>query len=203
MSNQITQLVHNCQVCAKETLPRTEPLISPPLPEYLWQVIGTDLFEFKGLHYLIAIDYFSRYPEVTKLASLSSEGTIAALKAIFARHAIPEIVRSDNGTQYSSDAFREFATVYGFCHLTSSPHYPKSNGLVERAVRSIKKLLRCSTDPQLALLAYRAIPLPWCRLSPAQLLMGRHIRTSMPQTLEHLKPHLEVPSSIRRGGQNR
>ena len=97
ISNQITQLVHNCQICAKETLPRTEPLISSPLPDYPWQVNGTDHFEFKGQHYLIAINYFSRYSEITKLASLTSEGTIAALKAIFARHGIPEIVQSDNG----------------------------------------------------------------------------------------------------------
>ena len=97
ISNQTTQLVHNCQVCAKETLPRTKPLISSPLPDYPWQVIGTDHFQFKGLHYLIAIDYFSRYPEITKLASLTSEGTIAALEAIFARHGIPGLSGETTG----------------------------------------------------------------------------------------------------------
>ena len=32
----------------------------------------------------------------------------------------------------------------------------------------------------LALLSYRATPLPWCRLSPAELLMGRQLLTDIP-----------------------
>ena len=40
----------------------------------------------------------------------------------------------------------------------------------------------------MALLSYRAIPLPWCNLSPAELLMGRCIRTPLPQTNEQLVP---------------
>ena len=29
--------------------------------------MGSDLFEFKGTHYLLVVDYFSQYPEVVKL----------------------------------------------------------------------------------------------------------------------------------------
>ena len=48
-------------------------------------------------------------------------------------------------------------------------------------VKAIKLLLTKSTDPYLALLSYRATLLPWCGLSPAQLLMGCIIRTDVPQ----------------------
>ena len=45
-------------------------------------------------------------------------------------------------------------------------------------VKTVKKLLE---DIYMALLSYRATPLPWCGLSPAELLMGRKIRTDVPQ----------------------
>ena len=40
----------------------------------------------------------------------------------------------------------------------------------------------------MALLSYRVTPLPWCGLSPAQLLMGRQLRTDVPQTKITLTP---------------
>ena len=39
-------------------------------------------------------------------------------------------------------------------------------------------------------MTYRATPLPWCGYSPAQLLMGRNIRTNILQVAEHLAPQL-------------
>ncbi len=54
-----------------------------------------------------------------------------------------------------------------------------------------KKLLKGSTDPYLSLLTYRTTPLPWCGLSPAELLMGRRLRSNIPQTLTPQWPHLE------------
>ena len=39
------------------------------LPEYPWQVVGTDLFEIDGTHYLLTVDNFSIYPEVIQLTS--------------------------------------------------------------------------------------------------------------------------------------
>ena len=152
-------------------------MIPTPLPDYPWQVIGSDLFQVKNDHYLLTADYFSRYPEVTKLTSTTSAAVISALKAQFARFGIPEIVRSDNGPQYDSAEFADFAKLYGFTHQTSSPRFPQSNGFVERTVKTVKKLLRQSDDPCLVLLTFHSMPLPLCNLSPAELLMGRRLLT--------------------------
>ena len=107
------------------------------------------------------VDYFSRYPEVVQLRSTTSGAVISHLKSVFARHGIPEVVRSDNGPQYASKEFSEFAQSYGFQHITSSPKYPQSNGQAERMVQTVKQLLRDSEDPYLAILSYRATPMPW------------------------------------------
>ena len=79
-------------------------MMTTPTPDYPWQMVGTDLFDLNGTNYLLVTDYFSRYPEVIKL---TSSAIITALKSMFSRHGIPEIVRSDNGPQYSSDHFAE------------------------------------------------------------------------------------------------
>ena len=46
----------------------------------------------------------------------------------------------------------------------------------------------CMKPCYMALLSYRATPLPWCNLSPTELLMGRRVRTPLPQTDEQLIP---------------
>ncbi len=198
ISMQLKQKVQSCQICSKVARPAREPLITTPLPQFPWQKVGTDLFELKGIHYLLTVDYFSRYPEVTKLTTTTSSAVIAGLKAAFSRHGIPEVVRSDNGPQYSSHEFAMFADSYGFKHVTSNPLFPQSNGQAERAVKTMKQLLEKSSDPFMALLSYRSTPLPWCGLSPAELSMGRKVRTNVPQTNKYLIPSGHTLLSSRR-----
>ena len=64
-------------------------------------------------------------------------------------------------------------------------------------VRTVKKLLEHSTDPYRALLSYRATHLPCCGLNPAELLMGRKIRTDIPQVKNHLVPKWEHIQNFR------
>ena len=136
------QVVQSCSVCAREASIRREPLMTTPLPDYPWHILGSNLFQLKGDHYLLVVDYFSQYPEVVKLTSTTSAAVIIALKAIFSRHGIPEVFQSDNGPQYASQEFSTFAGSYGFHLITSSPRYPKSNGQAERTVKTIKQLLK-------------------------------------------------------------
>ena len=151
------------------------------LPDYPWQVVGTDIFEIKGTHYLITVDYFSCYPEVTKLTSTMSSSVITVIKEVFSRHGLPEVVRSDKGHNFPLMIFQDLPTHTIFNHVTSSPFYPQSNGQAERTVQTVKGIIQKSTDPFMALLSYRSTPMPWCGLSLAEHCMGRQIRSSVPQ----------------------
>ena len=70
VSQQIAQTLQQYAECAKNSIPNKEPVMILQLPEYPWQVVGTDLFEVDGVHYLLIVDYFSRYPEVIQLITL-------------------------------------------------------------------------------------------------------------------------------------
>ena len=111
-----------------------------------------------------------------------SSSVIVVLNKIFARYGTPEIFHSDNGPQYDSDEFAKFMEFLHICHITSSPYYPQSNGQSDKIVQTVKRRLKHSESPFLALLTYRVTPLPWFNLSPAELLMGRRLRTIVPQT---------------------
>ena len=91
-----------------------------PLPDYPWQKVATNLFKLNGTTYLIAVDHFSRYPEVIQLRSMTSVRVISALRTFFAHQGIPEKQVSDSGPQFRSTKFTEFATTYGFKHTTST-----------------------------------------------------------------------------------
>ena len=58
------------------------------IPERPWQILGTDFLELYGQHYLVLVDYFSKFFEVSKINGTDTEDTINALKQHFARHGI-------------------------------------------------------------------------------------------------------------------
>ena len=92
----------------------------------------------------------------------------------------------DKGPQFLGE-FNQFASEYNFKHITSSPHYPQSNGQAEKAVYISKMIFR-EEDPVRTLMTYRSTPLPSLGESPASLMMGRQIRTSLPTLHVNLHP---------------
>jgi putative transposase len=50
----------------------------------------------------------------------------------------PRII-SDNGSQFIAKDFKEFIRISGMTHVRISPHYPQSNGKIERWHQSIKR----------------------------------------------------------------
>ena len=104
------------------------------------------------------------------------------LKNHFVCYGIPTIVVSDNGPQFHCEEFCNFAKSYGFMHRTNSPRHPQSNGMVEVAVTSAKKIISRAVEgkkePHLAILAYRKTPQS-DGLSPAQKFLGRRTRNSL------------------------
>ncbi|UYV69063.1 K02A2.6-like [Cordylochernes scorpioides] len=137
-------------------------------------------------------------PAMVQLDRLTANVVVRSCKSIFARHGIPETVVSDNGTQFgAAREFANFARQYGFTHVTSSPRFPQSNGMAEAGVKIAKLILKKNQDPSLGLLEYRSTPLE-NGYSPAELLMGRKLRTTLPIAPENLNPKLVDSQTLKR-----
>ncbi|KAJ1526442.1 hypothetical protein ONE63_009576 [Megalurothrips usitatus] len=184
VSEDVRRTCADCEICAQHRPQPVEPLMPSPVPERPWQRVAADLCQRGADHYLVVVDYYSRYPEVAKLGSLTSQGTIRKLKDIFARHGVPEEVRTDNGPQFDCAEFRAFAAEQGFRLTTMSPGFSQSNGAAEAAVKAI---IKKDSDPYRGLLAYRTAPLE-SGYSPAELLMGRQLRSQVPVIPSKLQP---------------
>lgn len=185
---QVEAMCNKCVTCTRFRSERKEPLIPLSTPDGgPWDRVGTDLFEFEKKHYMVIVDYTSRWIDFKELQSTSSQAVIRVLCEIFATHGIPSVVVSDNGPQYASQEFKEFAKDWGFTHVTSSPLYPQANGEAERAVQTAKNILRKNANPYLGLLAYRSAPIHNGK-TPSQILMSRMLKTTLPSVRENLEP---------------
>ena len=184
-----------CNVCQKYRHCNTrEPIKQHEVPDYPWLKLGADLFHFGNKDYLLVVDYYSKFPEVSCLNTKSAQSVILALKPILARNGIPEALVADN-MPFASVEFRTFAKQCRNFHVViSSPHYPKSNGEAEKYVGIVKMILRkcCedNSDPNLALLRYRNTPITSMKYSPAQMLFNRRLRDDIPINKELLIPEL-------------
>ena len=135
VNRDVEHYIQNCPQCVKSQIPTKEPLMSTPLQSHPWERVAANLFHLRGRSYLVVVDHFSRYPEVVRLNSTTSNSIVTTLKSIFSRHGIPAAFVSGNGPQFASMKMMEFASKYGFRHVTSSPRFPQSNGLAERTVK--------------------------------------------------------------------
>lgn len=192
MSRDVEQTVRACATCAEHAARNVkEPMIPHSIPDSPWRKVGADLFFCDQKNFLIIVDYFSNYIEITALRNIGSRVVIEAMKDQFARHGIPMELITDNGPAFRSREFKKFAEDWCFTHTTSSPNYPQSNGLSERAVRTVKGIIKKSlctgTDYYLGLLNFRSTPRDGIS-SPSQLLMGRRLNTRLPVHTERLKP---------------
>lgn len=192
MNQEVSQTTASCELCLTyRPKQQAEPLMPHPVPNRPYYKVGVYLFDCNGKSHIVVTDYYSNYPEVATLPTTSSKAVITYLESVFARHGVASELYSDNGPQFSSSEFRSFANDWGFRHNTSCPNYPRSNGLAESSVKIVKGLMKKALDGKVDflkhLMIYRSAPLQ-NGLSPAQMLMGRRIRTNLPIHEDLLTP---------------
>ena len=196
IDKDIEQRVESCESCQlNQKMPASAPLHPWEWPTTPWTRVHVDCAgPFLGKMFLVVVDSHSKWLEVEIVPSATSHHTIAKLRAIFATHGIPEIIVSDKGTAFTSSEFKEFTSRNGIRHITTAPYHPSSNGLAERYVQTFKRAMKKDSanleDLQVQLsrflFCYRSTPHSITGIPPAQLLMGRRLRTH----LDCIRPNL-------------
>ena len=203
INKQIEDMVSRCSTCQEHrSKQQKEPMMPTKVPSRAWEHVAQDLCDCLGHKWLVTVDYYSEFFEVTKLEDATGATVIEKTKQIFSVHGIPSRLTSDNGPPFNSYEYASFAETYGFEHITSSPRYPQSNGMAEKAVGIAKRILiKChesGADPYVALLNHRNTPRDSIVGSPAQRLFNRRTKTQLPTAPILFKPKIQEPELVQK-----
>lgn len=192
INDDIEKMISACQKCQQNARRnQKEPMIAHEIPKRPFEKLACDIFEFKAREFLVVVDYYSKWIELKQLKGKQARDVNENLSEVFSRNGIPRIVIADN-MPFNSLECEEFAKSLDFKFETSSPHYPKSNGLAERGVQICKNILKKAKDMNdvyLALLEYRSTPTKDLSYSPSQLAQNRMLRSKIPMKNSKFEPN--------------
>jgi len=113
INNDIDNIIAACQLC-QDHLPSNpkEPIVSKPRPPCPFQKVAVDFYAYGGKQFLIIVDCFTDWPDIIPTgANTTTKHVVSTLQSALCRTAIPDILWSDGGPQFTS---RMFSTL-GLC----------------------------------------------------------------------------------------
>ena len=185
--DELKDLITNCTTCLKfssQKATSNKQHAGHEIPIHPWSKLASDIFHFEGDSYLLIVDYTSCFPIIKKLNSMTRKAIAHHMQSTFSEYRWSGTLVTDIGPCYTSKEFHILMQSMSVNHLTSSPHFPPSNGLAEKYVGIIKNLFHKAKEeghsPYTALMVYRNTPLDGTLQSPMQILQGMQACTDLP-----------------------
>jgi transposase InsO family protein len=204
IDKDIEKVVRICKIC-QELQPKSPKAEANPWkwPTQPWQRIHVDFAFYKHENFLIIVDAHSKWTEVHHMKSTTTEKTMETMRRVFAQHGVPLELVSDNGPQFTSENFEKFLKLNNIKHLKSPAFHPSTNGEAERFVQTFKKGMKARKHLKNSwnmkimdfLLSYRTTPHSMTRRTPAELLVGRNLRTRLDALHPNIGVRIEQQSS--------
>ena len=194
ITSDIKSVRDNCNSCNRNMPSQARmPPVEPIIPTTPFEAIACDFFHYIGKYYFVAADRLSGWVETQQVRvgtkEAGAQGLCTALRRLMVTFGVPVEISSDGGPEFIANETKAFFQRWGIRHRLSSVSFPSSNGRAELAVKTAKRLImdnvgldgNLNTDKLVrALLMHRNTPDPGCKLSPAQVLLGRPLRDSLP-----------------------
>ena len=170
ITDAIKDPVSACKPCLTfSSRQQHEPYVSDTVTQP-WSHLSLDNFEFQGKHFIMVLDISTKFFVVTPVLSLVTDCTIQTLTSVFSEHGMPINIKCDCGRNFVSDLFQQYCQQLGIS-LSFSSAYHHSGNPAERAIRTVKRLMKhCTMAKQswrLALIDYLATPLDSHTPSPS------------------------------------
>ena len=143
--------MRNCSTCQISRNDPPQAVLHPwEWPNKPWTRIHADYAgPFLGKMFLIIIDAHLKWIEVHITNSATSAVTVDKMRNTFATFGIPEILVTDNGSNFTSSEFETFLKSNGVRYIKTAPYHPASNGLAEHAVQTFKSGIKKLTSGSL------------------------------------------------------
>lgn len=202
LDKDVEMYVKTCSSCQENRDDVEEVPIYPwNIPDKVWERVHLDLAgPMDGVMWLVGIDALSKWAEIDCLKVTTSSSIIQRLRSWFARYGVPAEIVTDNGRQFVSQEIRSFFEQNGIRHIRTTPYHPRSNGLVERLIKTVKRRYKSTkqeiNDKGLALqnvlFSYRNSPQRSLGKAPAEMFLGRRLPTVIDNMKPDLRKRLEV-----------
>ena len=215
----VKQHLRNCSSCdfkKDDVEPFREELVVQNCAEVFERVhidICTDLMETDGFKHVVVLqDAFSKWLEVKPVKDLRATTIIDWLKEeVFSRFGEPDMIVSDEGSQFDSREFKTFCEDLSIVHRMASPYHHLTNGLVERGIQTLEKMLRTSCKEQSewkavlprCVKAYNEMKHHTTGVSPYSLMFGRESRTKLDRLFQLKRTELDREMNMAIASNNR
>ena len=111
-------------------------------PTSTWTWSARYLLASRVTHLFTAVDRSTRWAEAFLLSDTTAAACADALfQGWIGRFGVPDVITSDRGPQFSSDAWSGMCKRLGICHIMTTAYHPQANGIVERMHRRLKEAM--------------------------------------------------------------
>lgn len=144
LKDDVSKFIHGCVLCQKGrpmAAMRPRPFrLAADGPNREWSADVMELEPVRGYTYiLVIICNYSRFIHLTRMRSVNAAETVEALENLFAEFGSPERFRTDNGTNFKNESINELLENYGVQVVAIAPYESRSNSIVERAIREVRR----------------------------------------------------------------
>uniref|UniRef100_A0A8R1DTV6 RNA-directed DNA polymerase n=2 Tax=Caenorhabditis japonica TaxID=281687 RepID=A0A8R1DTV6_CAEJA len=220
IKEDVTNALKSCVECQRRKTNPHETTKEPfemtdkfARPGQHWNIdhIGPLPITENGNRYILVFrDPFSRYLVAEAVKSQDAETTTEIfINRVITVHGVPRSITTDRGTAFTSNVFRESMEKFGINHKLTAPYHHQSNGIVERANRTIEECLSAyvnSTQSDwdqylpMTVFAINNAPSTTTGFAPAEIVFGR--KPDLPEN-NILKSHHHFGENYSSNLQNR
>ena len=154
MRHDIDDYVKTCLQCAQAKPSSTAhraPLLFLPTDRFRClhiDIVGRLPPSGSGRQFVVTmLDRATRWLEAVPTHSIT---TTAVSKILInnwiTRFGIPDVIISDQGTQFEADLFQAISIHFGISKRRTTAYHPQTNGRVERSHRTMKQIIRALKD---------------------------------------------------------